>query len=492
MKQEIVANCMNDETRIAVIEDGKLVELGIERQESEKVIGNIYKGKVENVLPGISSAFVNIGLEKNAYLYITDVIDQSELNSKEHGKRSHHHGGGSQNKAIDQSLKRGDVFMVQVAKEAIGMKGVKITMDISLPGRFLVYLPFQTTIGVSKNIEEESERHRLKRLLDSMRPKTGGFIVRTEAEEITEQEMRREVRYLSRLWENIQKRFQNAATPSLVHKDLGLVFQTVRDVLSEDTVSFIIDNKTEHQEAQEFVQMISPDLADRVRVYEGKLPIFEEYNVEKELETLLRSRIGLPSGGTIVIQEAESLCAIDVNTGKFTGKESQEETVTETNIEAANEIARQIRLRNIGGIVVIDFIDMRRARNRQKVVEALHLATANDRAKIKILPITRLGLVEMTRERKRESMLAALCQPCEECHGMGMVLSNESLFIQVKKEMSNLLAQRNSGTVRLILHPDVAPYFQERRSEMVNAIHRDYEQSTDATFHYEDYKIIVE
>lgn len=480
MKQEIIANCMEDEKRIAVIENGRLVELGIERKESEKIIGNIYKGRVENVLPGISSAFVNIGLDKNAYLYISDVADQSYSNHN------------NQNKAIDQVLKKGDVLMVQVAKEAIGTKGVKISMDISLPGRFLVYLPYQTSIGVSKNIEEDSERRRLKDMLESMRPKRGGFIVRTEAEGVEEKEMKREIRYLSRLWENIQKRFHSSPVPSLVHRDLGLVFQMVRDVLSEETAVFMIDSKNEHEEALGFVQMISPELADRVRCYDGKTPIFDAFNVEKELETILRSKISLPSGGTIVIQEAESLCAIDVNTGRFTGKESQEETVTQTNIEAAEEIARQLRLRNIGGIVVIDFIDMRKARNRQKVVETLQRATSYDRAKIKILPITRLGLVEMTRERKRESMLSTLCQTCMECNGNGMVLSNESLFIRIKKEILDITAGRQQGKLRVVLHPGVAEYFEQKKNELSKSIHRDFEINIDGTLRYDDYKIIVE
>lgn len=598
MKQEILANCTPDETRVAVVEDGKLVELGIERKESEKIIGNIYKGKVENVLPGISSAFVSIGLEKNAYLYISDVVGQQighpgeetpenedddmdqELDADEaqspegmaqepsgaalaaveagepsqiqepgqiqdpaqspeqgqgqsqggqQGRQGDHRRGGhpqrqdgrhgrnqgrdggrrgrggrgrnrnhpasnqhSVNKHIEQCLKKNDIIMVQVAKEAIGTKGVKVTMDISLPGRFLVYLPFQHTIGISKNIEEEPERRRLKDLLDRLRPKQGGFIVRTEAEGIEEREMKREIRYLNRLWENIQRRFHSSPPATLIHRDLGLVFQTVRDILSEDTVVFMIDNKHEQHEAQDFVQMLSPELADRVKPFEGKTPIFEAFNVDKELETLLQSRISLPSGGTIIIQEAESLCAIDVNTGKFTGKESQEETVTQTNIEAADEVARQLRLRNIGGIIVIDFIDMRRARNRQKVVEALHRATSRDRAKIKILPITRLGLVEMTRERKRESMLATLCQTCSECRGIGMVLSNESLFIKVKKEILKLTNGRPQGKMRLVLHPEVAAYFKERKEDLNRSINRECEIQMDGTLRYDDYKIIIE
>ncbi len=485
MKQEILANCAPDETRVAVLEDGKLVEIGIERKETEKVVGNIYKGKVENVLPGISSAFVNIGLNKNAYLYISDVIDQQI----EDGHHPHHH---KSQQHIENLLKKGEVVMVQVAKEAIGTKGVKVTMDISLPGRFIVYLPFQSTIGISKNIEEESERRRLKDLLETHRPKKGGFIARTEAEGIEEKDLKREIRYLTRLWENIQRRYESGQVPCQVHKDLGLTFQTVRDVLSEDTVVFMIDSKHEQQEVHEFVQMLSPELSDRIKLFESKTPIYEAFNIEKELEKVLQSKISLPSGGTIVIQEAESLCAIDVNTGKFTGKESQEETVTQTNIEAANEVARQLRLRNIGGIIVIDFIDMRKARNRQKVVEALHRATSRDRAKIKILPITRLGLVEMTRERKRESLLSSLCRICSECSGVGMVLSDESLMIKIRKEIMSLTKGRSDGDMKIILNPETFPYFNERKSALEKLIHRTVQITPDQTLGQEDYKIILE
>ncbi len=485
MKQEILANCAPDETRVAVLEDGKLVEIGIERKESEKVVGNIYKGKVENVLPGISSAFVNIGLNKNAYLYISDVINQKV----EDGHHPHHH---KAQQHIETLIKKGEVIMVQVAKEAIGTKGVKVTMDISLPGRFIVYLPFQSSIGISKNIEDEKERRRLKDMLEAHRPKKGGFIARTEAEDIDEKDLKREIRYLTRLWENIQRRYQSGTVPCQVHRDLGLTFQTVRDVLSEDTVVFMIDSKHEQQEVHEFVQMLSPELSDRVKLFEGKTPIYEAFNIEKELEKVLQSKISLPSGGTIIVQEAESLCAIDVNTGKFTGKESQEETVTQTNIEAAEEVGRQLRLRNIGGIIVIDFIDMRKARNRQKVVEALHRATSRDRAKIKILPITRLGLVEMTRERKRESLLASLCRSCTECEGTGMVLSDESLMIKIRKEVLGLTKGRSDGSMKIVLHPEAFPYFNERKANLEKLIHRTVEISSDKTLALVDYKIIVE
>ena len=351
-----------------MLENNQLIELLIERSESEKIVGNIYKGKIENVLPGISSAFVNIGLEKNAYLYVSDVIPTQ---------------GHNPSSSIEKMIARNDVIMLQVAKEAIGTKGVKVTMDISLPGRFLVYMPQAEHLGVSKNIENRGERDRLRAIIESCAPEKGGVIIRTEAEGADEQALRREMLYLTRLWEAIQKRFETSPTPSLVHRDLGLVFQTVRDVFTENTSIFLVDSRTEYRDLLDFLDNISPELKARVKLYEGKTPLFQAFNIEQQIEKIRSARVDLPSGGYIIIQEAEGLCAIDVNTGKFTGKKSQEETVTATNVEAAKEVARQLRLRNIGGIVVIDFIDMRHARNRQKVMEALANYTHDDRAKIK-------------------------------------------------------------------------------------------------------------
>ena len=382
---------------MAVVDNNELIELLIERTESEKIVGNIYKGRVENVLPGISSAFVNVGLEKNAYLYVSDVIPT---------------GSHQPSPNIEKMITRNDIVMLQVAKEAIGTKGVKVTMDISLPGRFLVYMPLAEHLGVSKNIEDRKERDRLRTVVESCAPEKGGVIIRTEAEGADEEALRREMQYLIKLWDSIQKRFEAAAIPSLVHRDLGLVFQTVRDVFTENTSIFLVDSRTEHRDLLDFLDSISPEtqktggqalMKGRHRFLPGK-----PFNIESQIEKIRSARVDLPSGGYIIIQEAEGLCAIDVNTVKFTGKRSQEETVTATNVEAAEEVARQLRLRNIGGIIVIDFIDMRHARNRQKVMEALAHYVKDDRAKIKILPITRLGLIEMTRERKRESLFALL------------------------------------------------------------------------------------
>jgi ribonuclease G len=476
-KREILVNCSPEETRVAVLENNQLIELLIERSESEKIVGNIYKGKIENVLPGISSAFVNIGLEKNAYLYVSDVIPTE---------------GHSPSSQIEKMIARNEIIMLQVAKEAIGTKGVKVTMDISLPGRFLVYMPQAEHLGVSKNIEERGERDRLRTIIESCAPEKGGVIIRTEAEGADEQALRREMAYLTRLWESIQKRFDTSPTPSLVHRDLGLVFQTVRDVFTENTSIFLVDSRTEYGDLMDFLDNISPELKARVKLYEGKTPLFQAFHIEQQIEKIRSARVDLPSGGYIIIQEAEGLCAIDVNTGKFTGKKSQEETVTATNVEAAKEVARQLRLRNIGGIIVIDFIDMRHARNRQKVMECLANYTHDDRAKIKILPITRLGLIEMTRERKRESLFALLGEECPQCHASGRVLSRESMYIKLKREILAMTHGRPGNQIKIALNPVVAEHFEERRQRLENMVKHKLIITPDPNLPWEEYRILIE
>ncbi len=476
MKKEIIANVMPEETRVAVLEDGHLAEMLLERPAlgMAKLVGNIYKGRIENVLPGISSAFVNVGYEKNAYLYVTDVLSESK------------------DRHIEKMIQRGQTIMVQVAKEAIGTKGMKVTMDISLPGRYLIYMPKSEHVGVSKNIEEGEERERLRKIIDEIRPQEGGVIVRTEAEGAEDRELRREMRYLLRLWEEIRKKFEAAPTGSMIHRELGLTFQVARDLLNDEAQIFMIDDKEEYKDVRGFVEMLAPELADRVQHYTGRTPIFQAFGVEHDLSSIRKQRIDLPSGGYIIIQEAESLCAIDVNTGKFIGHKSQEETVTATNLEAAAEVAKQLRIRNIGGIVVIDFIDMRRRRNQHKVVEALQNATRIDRAKIKILPITRLGLVEMTRERRRESLLTLLTDPCEQCAASGRVLSRESIYLKIQKEINELTQGRGEGRLKLVLPPKVGEFIKERQERLEKNVKRPVQIEIDGTMMWEDYRILID
>ncbi len=476
VKREVLANTSFEETRIAILEDGRLSELHWERKNSQNIVGNIYKGTVENVLPGISSAFVNIGFDKNAYLYISDVL-------------------GEKNAAIDATLKKGQVIMVQVAKEAISTKGPKVTMDVTMPGRYLVFTPFQTYVGISKHIAEPEERQRLEKIMDRMvATHLGGkgLVVRTEAEGASEEELEREVKYLLAAWQQVLKKFEDTPPPTLLHQDLSLALQIARDIMSEQVYVYMVDNKAVHKEVVDFVEGFAPELKERVRLYESKTPIFKAFNIEGEIAHIRETKVPLPNGGSIVIQEAESLCAIDVNTGRFTGSKSQEETVTQTNIEAALMVAEQIRLRNIGGIIVVDFIDMRKASNRQKVMEAFAEACRGDRAKIRILPITRLGLIELTRERKRMSTASLLTAECPQCRASGRVLSSETLRIKIQREIFELTGGRPGGSIRVLLHPAVAEAFRGQHSVIEKNVQRSVKIQTDPQLMWEDYKIILE
>ena len=476
VKREVLANTSFEETRIAIIENGRLSELHWERKSSQNIVGNVYKGTVENVLPGISSAFVNIGFEKNAYLYISDVL-------------------GDKNAPIDQTLKKGQTVMVQVAKEAISTKGPKVTMDVSLPGRYLVFTPYQEYVGISKHIAEPEERQRLEKIVDKLvkaHLNGKGVVVRTEAEGATEEELEREVKYLQNLWATVQKKYEEQPSPAILHNDLGLAMQIARDVLSDQVYVYLLDSKESQKQVIDFVEGFAPELKDRIKLYEAKTPIFKAFNIEKQIETIRETKVSLPNGGSIVIQEAESLCAIDVNTGRFTGSKSQEETVTATNIEAATLVAQQIRLRNIGGIIVVDFIDMRKASNRAKVMEAFADACKGDRAKIRILPITRLGLIELTRERKRMSTAALLTAECPQCRASGRVLSVETLRIKIQREIFEMTGGRPGGSIRVSLHPSVAESFRSQQPIIEKNVQRAVRIQSDPNLMWEDYHIVLE
>lgn len=473
--KEIYSNRSFEEVRIAVLENSKLSELFWERNNNVSLVGNIYKGIVENVLPGISSAFINIGFEKNAYIYISDVI-------------------GDTRAGIDKVLKKDQEVMVQIIKDAISTKGMKVTMDISLPGRYIVLTPYQEHVGVSKNIENNEERERLSKIINSVvdGSKKYGCVVRTEAEGITEDEIRKEYKYLVRLWESILKKNETNKAPYLLYKDMDITLQVARDLISKDVSIYMLDNREDYYSVLDFVSKISPEFKDKIKLYDGKTPIFKAFNIEQEIDELRKVKVELPSGGSIIIQEAESLCAIDVNTGRYTGSKSQEDTVTQTNIEAAYEIARQLRLRNIGGIIVIDFIDMRKASNRHKVMRALEDAVKKDRAKIKILPITRLGLIEMTRERRRESTFNMLSEECPQCQGSGRVLSIESMRIKIQRDILNLTMGRPGGNLRVVVHPHVMDGLKSKIHLIEKNVHRSVKIMSDPQLVWEDYRIIIE
>ena len=438
MSREIVINATKHESRIAVLDEGQVVELWIERTRHRTIVGNIYKGRVTKVLPGMQSAFVDLGLERDAFLYVSDVVEDLE----------EYENDATLDIAIDEEpqprveasisdlLREGQEILVQVSKDTIAGKGARITTHVTLPGRFLVFMPTVNHIGVSRRIENESERTRLKEILERIRPQSqGGFIVRTAGEERGEDEFVADMRYLTELWDQIKRRAEKASAPTAIHHDLDLVLRTIRDVLSPEFKSVWVDSVEQYQRIVEFLDQIQPNLVSRVRLYRRDEPIFDEFGIEPEIAKAMKTKVWLKSGGYIVINQTEALVAIDVNTGKYVGKKNLEETVFRTNLEAAKEIVRQIRLRDLGGIIVLDFIDMEEPEHRGALFETLENEIRKDRSKTKILQISEFGLIEMTRKRVRQSLERSLTQACPYCGGSGRIKSNTTIALEIWREL---------------------------------------------------------
>ena len=444
MAREIVINATPHESRIAVLDEGQVVELWVERTRLRTLVGNIYKGRVTKVLPGMQSAFVDLGLERDAFLYVSDVLEDFEENDNdapddltlvEEPQRAE--------ASISDLLREGQEIVVQVSKDTIAGKGARITSHITLPGRFLVYMPTVNHIGVSRRIESEDERLRLKQLLERIRPPgQGGFIVRTAGEGRSEEDFRGDLKYLTDLWEQIRRKAEKVSAPTAIHHDLDLVLRTIRDVLS-------------HQEAADFMKMLMPSHAKNVVPYREPTPLFTRYGVERQLNAMFQPQVTLRSGGYIVINQTEALVAIDVNTGKYVGKKNLEETVFRTNLEAAKEIVRQIRLRDLGGIIVLDFIDMEEMPNRAALFETLDNEIRKDRSKTKILQISEFGLIEMTRKRVRQSLERSLTQPCPYCAGSGRIKSNITIALEIWRELMKMRDLREGQDVIVRLNPVV-------------------------------------
>lgn len=449
--REILVAVEPTETRVAVLEDGVLVELYYERPVHQRTAGNIYKGKVENVLPGMQAAFVNIGLERNAFLYVTDALpargsedDEVELDID------------PRRLSIKDVLKPGQELMVQITKEAIGTKGARITTHLTIPGRYCVLMPTVDYVGVSRRIEDPKERDRLRKIADQARPAGMGVIVRTVAEGADADSVRQDLAFLTRLWDKIQNRARSNPAPSLLHKDLGLVYRVVRDLFTEDVSRFVIDSKAGFDRVLELLDDMSPGLKGRVQLYYEKRPLFEAEGVEAEIERALKRRVWLKSGGYIVFDQAEALTVIDVNTGKFVGTTNLADTVLKTNLQAADEIARQLRLRDIGGIIIIDFIDMESESHRKKVLRTFEECLARDRTRSHVLGLTQLGLVEMTRKKAKQSLEDALLRACPYCEGRGKVPSEETMATKVRREIRAAFRESDAEAILVEVHPSVA------------------------------------
>ncbi len=444
MEQKIIVNYEQKETRVAIIEEGKVVELYIERPLSQRLVGNIYKGVVENVLPGMQAAFVNIGEERNAFLYVDEIPQPRGTDSP----------GGRM--PIQRLLHVGEEILVQVMKEPFGSKGARLTGHITLPGRYLVLMPGLNYVGVSRRIANQDERERLKKELEMIKAPDVGVIVRTAAEGVDLENLENDLRFLSSLWDNIQNLHSREKPPALLYKDVALIFRIVRDLFNDYISEFHIDNEQEYQKIKELLDCLSPELMNRVSLYHNKTPIFEHYGIENEIDRSLNRVVWLNCGGYLVFDETEALTVIDVNTGKYTGKNNLEETIFKTNLEAADEITRQIRLRDIGGIIIVDFIDMSTQENRQSILDRLKEKMTNDRTKSHVLGITSLGLVEIARKKVRQGLSAVMQQPCSYCQGKGRILSAEAVSSKVERELKKVLQRKDVEAVLVEMNSEVA------------------------------------
>ncbi len=464
------------QTRVAVLEEDQLTELFVERVRERGLVGNVYKGRVTRVLPGMQAAFVNIGLERDAFLYVRDVGDDSHgVHEADSGEGSGEGGGGEEAfhrpaAAIDDLLHQGQELVVQVVKDPLPNKGARITAHVTLPGRYLVFLPGVQHFGVSRRIEEEPERERLLGLIESLESPAGGMIVRTVGEGHDNPEFASDLQYLQKLWERIRRVGDKAGAPTLLHQELDVVLRSVRDIFSFDFEILWVDGVDTYERIVEFVDQVQPDLLGRVRLNSRDTTLFKRFRIDDEMEAALRSKVWLKSGGYLVIHQTEALVAIDVNTGRFTGGHDLEDTVLKTNLEAIKEVVRQIRLRDLGGIIVLDLIDMVEEEHRQQVFEGLEAQLAKDRAKNRVLNISEFGLVELTRKRTRPSLERLMTQPCPYCRGRGRIRSASTICLNIRSTVLELENSLGGGELLLRVHPEIARALQQEEREILDEL----------------------
>jgi ribonuclease G len=494
MANELIINAKSQETRVALLEDRVLTELYIERAKDRGIVGNIYKGKVVKVLPGMQAAFVDIGLEKASFLYVSDVhagIDDFEEMGFHTEEMPAYF---SQSSPIEDLLSEGQEILVQVSKEPLGTKGTRITSHVTLPGRYLVFMPGVDHIGVSRRIKDERERRRLREIVQAMKPPAGGFIVRTASEGADPDEIRNDMDFLLSLWNNIQKKKETSSAPSLIYSDLTMVLRVIRDILSPQVNRIVIDSGEEYANIITFINTYMPRLKYEINLYEKKEPIFDAYGIEMEIDKILGRKIWLKSGGYIVIDMCEALVAIDVNTGRYVGKRNVADTILKTNLEAAKEIAYQLRLRNIGGIIIIDFIDMEREGDREKVYQVLEEAIRKDRQKMNIFKISELGLVEMTRKRTRENISRVLGESCPYCEGAGLIKSKTTICYEIFLEIERTASELGGQSILVEVNPEIADLLYEEERSAVEELEQKLKKKMiikgKPGFHQEQYNII--
>ncbi len=546
MNKEMIISSNGHETRVAILEDDQLAELFVEREQNRGVVGNVYKGRVSKVLPGMQSSFVDIGLERDGFLYVSDVIanldeydsdeDTEPPPAKTNGANGATEGssapperrkgrdgrgrdrddrergadpstgtGSSRAQSrdepkIEELLKEGQDVIVQVAKEPLGTKGARLTCHVTLPGRFLVFMPTVDHIGISRKIDSREERGRLRGIVREFREQhsfNGGVIIRTAASNRSKEDILADLNYFYKIWVDMRTRGEQRRSPVTVYQEPSLVAKLLRDLLTDDYSAIRIDNPVEHQRALEFIGRIMPNLASRVKRYDKDFPIFEEYGVQAELDKALRSKVWLKSGGSIVINQTEALVAIDVNTGRYVGKKTAgrlEDTIIKTNLEAAKEIVRQIRLRDLGGIIVCDFIDMEEKKNRQKVFQAVEQELRKDRAPSKALQVSDFGLVIVTRKRVKQSLERVLTEPCPYCTGAGTIKSSATVCYEILSEVKKVGSDLDGPGVLLRVNPDIARALQEEErgvlKDLKTMLQRDIIVKPDVHLHHEQFDVM--
>lgn len=481
MAKEIIVNVENKETRIAVLVDRRLEEIYYEREDSSRIVGNIYKGRVADVLPGMQAAFVDVGLDKNVFLHVSDALSLLDEPPADEP-------------AINHVVHPGQEIMVQIIKEPLGGKGARATCNITLPGRYLVLMTQMEHIGISRRVESDAERNRLKALAEEMVPKGMGLIIRTVAEGKSDEEIRADLEFLLKLWETIQNQYGSAAAASLIHPDLNLVRRMVRDLLTPDVAKVVIDSESEYKAVMDLVQLLVPHFKSRIYRYDRSEPIFDFYDIETEIDKTLQRKVWLDCGGYIVFDPTEALTSIDVNTGKYVGKTNLSDTVLKTNLDAAKEIARQLRLRDIGGIIIVDFIDMDSSEDKELILSVFDEELKIDKTRSTIMGMTHLGLVEMTRKKVKQGLEEYLQDKCPYCGGKGRISSAETVALRATRMIKKMVSEKEFEAVLLGVHPEVASLLiglgGQNLTELENELKKEIYVKGCADQHREDIRII--
>lgn len=506
MTTEILINSRRYEVRIALVENGNLTEFQLQRPTEKGLMGNIYLGRVVRVLPGMQAAFVDIGLERTGFLYVDDIyVPPSEMerlinavaqpgentssSPYEHSDRL-----SNQGLKIENLISEGQEIMVQISKDPIGTKGARLTCQITLPGRNLVFIPQTDHIGISRKIENEETRDQLRSMIEDLRPDDVGFIVRTVAENAPKDDIEADMEFLMLLWDEIRGRASSAKIPSLIYEDLDITLKSVRDLFTSDVDYLIIDDEKSYDTLMNFVNTFTPKLKNKISLYRGELPLFEAYGIDVEISKALEKKVWLRSGGYIIIENTEALTVIDVNTGRFVGKDDLHETIFKTNMEASKEIAYQLRLRNIGGIIIIDFIDMEDEQHREELFNTFKEAVKKDKSRINILRLSEFGLVQMTRKRHSENLNQMMCEPCHYCAGEGVLKSRRTVCYEIFRKISRNSARSDGSTVTIRVNPRIADMLFKEEDLTVNQLETDISKrliiAPEKNLHIEKYEII--